>query len=402
MSTTSTRRKGGLVIAGSGIASVRQLTIEAIQCIKDADMVFYCLSDAATEAYVQSLAKNHFNLLQLYGTNKPRTDTYVQMAEVMLRRVRRGEMVVGIFYGHPGVFVDPSHRAIQIAREEGFKAKMLPGISAEDCLFADLLVDPGTIGCTTYEATDLLGHKRILDPTTHLIVWQVGCVGEAALNFTNKHFLALLDYVEQTYGPQHPVIHYIGAVFPLEEPVMERFTIEKLREPGVMDTIKPSSTFYLPPKALPPRFDGEQFGVANIDYQGDKIRAPKGSPLLMSHPEAEVIPFYGEKARAAIAKLDELEASQSSKTLTSSQVLRDAAIQLAMNHHRLQAMEPKDRWNLINLDGLTQEHKEAIMAGDLRSFEISVRGGEGCGTEAVKSASVIIIILAMQEVDAVN
>jgi hypothetical protein len=37
---------------------------------------------------------------------------------------------------------------------------MLPGISAEDCLFADLGIDPGIYGCQSYEATDFLANGR--------------------------------------------------------------------------------------------------------------------------------------------------------------------------------------------------------------------------------------------------
>ena len=101
----------------------------------------------------------------------------------MLTHVRRGQNVVGVFYGHPGVFVSPSHRSIEIARKEGFTAKMLPGISAEDCLFADLGIDPAIPGCVTYEATDMLVRNKPLVPSSHLIVYQVGCVGITDFNF---------------------------------------------------------------------------------------------------------------------------------------------------------------------------------------------------------------------------
>ena len=53
---------------------------------------------------------------------------------MMLSHVRKEENVVGVFYGHPGVFVSPSHRTLALARDEGYIANMLPGISAEDCL----------------------------------------------------------------------------------------------------------------------------------------------------------------------------------------------------------------------------------------------------------------------------
>jgi len=95
----------------------------------------------------------------------------------MLRDVRQGYKVLGIFYGHPGVFVFPSHRAIAIAREEGYIAKMLPGVSAEDYLFSDVGFDPSHPGCMTQEASFLLLSGKKLDPLVHNIIWQVGGVG---------------------------------------------------------------------------------------------------------------------------------------------------------------------------------------------------------------------------------
>lgn len=95
----------------------------------------------------------------------------------MVQNVREGKVVVAVFYGHPGVFASPTHRAIALAKAEGFKAIMLPGVSAEDCLCADLGIDPATIGLLTYEATDLLIRNRVLVPSIPLVLWQVGVVG---------------------------------------------------------------------------------------------------------------------------------------------------------------------------------------------------------------------------------
>ena len=62
------------------------------------------------------------------------------MVERILSYVRRGLNVCVVFYGHPGVH--PGHESIRRARMEGFSASKLPGISAEDCLFAELGIDP--------------------------------------------------------------------------------------------------------------------------------------------------------------------------------------------------------------------------------------------------------------------
>jgi len=60
---------------------------------------------------------------------------------------------------------------------------MLPGISAEDCLFADLGIDPSFMGCQTVEATDLLLRNRPLITSGHVLIWQVGVVGDPGFNF---------------------------------------------------------------------------------------------------------------------------------------------------------------------------------------------------------------------------
>jgi len=52
------------------------------------------------------------------------------MVERTVTFVRWGLNVCAVFYGHPGVFADPAHNAIRLARREGFRALMLPGISA--------------------------------------------------------------------------------------------------------------------------------------------------------------------------------------------------------------------------------------------------------------------------------
>lgn len=103
--------------------------------------------------------------------------------QTMLKAVREGQKVLGIFYGHPGVFVSPSRRALAIAREEGYEAKMLPGVSAEDYMYSDLEFDPATHGCCAYEATHLLLKNISLDTTINNVIWQVGGVGVSKMDF---------------------------------------------------------------------------------------------------------------------------------------------------------------------------------------------------------------------------
>lgn len=113
------KRKGSLVVIGSGIKSVGQFTLEAVSNMKTADKIFYCVADPATEVYIKDLRPDAMDLYVFYADDKKRYDTYVQMAECCLYHARKGLNVVAIFYGHPGVFVLPSHRAIKIALKQG-------------------------------------------------------------------------------------------------------------------------------------------------------------------------------------------------------------------------------------------------------------------------------------------
>ena len=149
--------------------------------IANADVVLTLVTEPVMHATVERLNPETRSLQEHYVLGRePRPTAYEAMVEEILAHVRRGLDVCAAFYGHPGVFVAPSHEAVRRAREEGFRARMLPGVSAEDCLFADLGVDPARFGCQSYEATDFLVHGSRVDPTATLVLWQIGTVGNAA------------------------------------------------------------------------------------------------------------------------------------------------------------------------------------------------------------------------------
>ena len=139
--------KGSLTIVGTGISVLGQTTIEARAHMQQADKLLYLVADPAATHWIEGLNSTAESLQGFYGEGKRRIVTYLEMVEHILFYVREGKRVCVAFYGHPGVFVFPAHESIKQARSEGFTAKMLPGISAEDCLFADLGVDPGSDGC---------------------------------------------------------------------------------------------------------------------------------------------------------------------------------------------------------------------------------------------------------------
>ncbi len=244
--------KGSLTIVGTGFLVVQQTTPEAETHLRNADRLLYAVGDSVTETWLEGLNPNSESLSDAYGEGKPRRQTYREMVERILAPVRRGERVCVAFYGHPGVCVIPSHDAIRQARQEGHEARMLPGISAEDCLFADLGVNPLDHGCLSFEATGFLIRRRPVDPCCALVLWQVGAIAVddyRQVEPWNRKGLAVLAEVLRTHYPRdHRCAVYEAPSVPMCKPHIEWLTLDDLPEASVST----ASTLYVPPASQAP------------------------------------------------------------------------------------------------------------------------------------------------------
>jgi siroheme synthase len=234
---------GRLVVVGTGITGVSQLTVETISWIEAADVVCYVLADPLTERWIHDHARRVEDLARLHRPDVPRPHAYRAMSERLVEHAREGRLVVGVFYGHPGVFTSPSHWAIEKARGEGIPARMLAAVSAEDCLFADLGVDPGDGACQSYEATELLIRGREPAVDAHLVIWQVGVIAAMGLVSGASHVAELVDYLLRFYPAEHVVTHYQAAQSVITEPTIERVPLAELA--GLRLAV--ISTLYVPP-----------------------------------------------------------------------------------------------------------------------------------------------------------
>ncbi len=235
-----------LIVIGTGIRTVGQLTMESMAWLRRADVVCHAVSDPVAVHLINDLASKAEDLQPYYGDGKPRIDTYHEMVDHVLAHVRAGKQVCFAAYGHPGVFAYPTHESIRRAREEGFKARMLPGISAEDCLFADLGVDPASHGCVSYEASDFISSAGQPDPGAHLVLWQIGVIGEANAPTgaqPTSGLQLLSQYLQNWYPPTHVVYKYEASVFVGVEPLIEAVSLGQLAQLQVTT----ASTLYVPP-----------------------------------------------------------------------------------------------------------------------------------------------------------
>lgn len=240
-------RRGSLTIVGTGISLFVHTTVEALWHMQRADRLFYLVTNEIAEDWIRQLNPAAVSLKDCYGENKPRHQAYEEMVARLLAAVRADNDVCAAFYGHPGVFARPGHEAIRRARWEGYPARMLPAVSSEDCLFADLGVDPGEEGCQSFEATDFLALRRRFDPTSSLILWQVGALGEPGVRpgmaCRPERLRALASLLRRSYPARHPVIIYRASPFSICDAVVVRITLAKL--PG--ETVPAMATLFVPP-----------------------------------------------------------------------------------------------------------------------------------------------------------
>ena len=211
--------------------------------------MLHVLADPLAATRLESLNPNARSLTSLYRRGVSRRTIYEEMVEEILDAMRGGSRVCAVFYGHPGVYVEPSHEAVRRAREEGFEARMLPGVSAEDCLVADLGVDPGERGWQSWEATDFLLQGFRPDPTAGLVLWQVDGIGRLDWNLDPdpRGLRVLAEVLEQLYPPEHELVFYRASIYPIRPGEAVRMPLGEL---GALEA-PPASTLYVPP--LPPR-----------------------------------------------------------------------------------------------------------------------------------------------------
>lgn len=242
-------KPGSLACVGLGMTLGAHISPRSRSHIEQADVVFAAVSDPLVELWLQQMNPDVRSLQPLYGDDKSRHDTYREMVEALLTEVRAGKTVCGAFYGHPGVFAQAPHKAVEQARQEGHAAVMEPGISAEDCLYADLGIDPGRTGCQHYEASQMMFYRRRIDPSAYLIIWQAGVAGDRGYrgSVTAPPYRQLLaDLLAEDYPLDHPCTVYEAATLPIQAP---RRDVVALRDLATT-TMTLQSTLVLPP-AMP-------------------------------------------------------------------------------------------------------------------------------------------------------
>lgn len=239
-------KSGSLTVVGSGIKFLSHLTTEAQAHIQHADKVLYLVNEPAIENWICENSKQSQSLNTIYSNHQSRKDTYEAITSDIMAHLRQKNDICVVLEGHPVVHATPALEAVKQAKNEGYYATILPGISAEAYLFADLGIDPGSSGCQSYEATDFLIHHRAYDGYSHLILWQVSVIGmveNTPSHCHKKNTRHLVDYLSKHYPMSHNVILYEGSQYPHIQSKVTHLPLIELPESNISRT----TTLYIPP-----------------------------------------------------------------------------------------------------------------------------------------------------------
>jgi hypothetical protein len=233
-----------LTVVGLGLRPWNHMTLEVLDAIRRSDKVLFVGADIMMEKWLQELNPTSERMCD-YIPDRPRRETYRVWTDTVLESVRKGLKTCAAAYGHAGVLVMFSRDAIREAREEGYSATMLPGISSEACLICDLGVDPGPRGWQSYGATIFVNTRPRFDTRTPLILWQIHVVDRPGpRNGVDRPGLQrLMETLLESYPADHGVVIYLASRNPAVEPEILTVPLSRL----AFARFRGSPSLYVPP-----------------------------------------------------------------------------------------------------------------------------------------------------------
>ncbi|HUU84899.1 MAG TPA: SAM-dependent methyltransferase [Phycisphaerae bacterium] len=221
-----------IYIVGLGVLNVDHLTRETERVIRGSKEVLYVDTGVATRTYLESLCPRVTSLFETsYEEAGRRLNAYHHMAARVLDAALDHPPVTFAMHGHPIVGVYAPFLIRDLASLLSLEVRVLPGISAMDCLFAELMVDPCVTGMQMYEATDLLLRRRPLRSDVPALIWQIGTV-ETTLHSMRvsrpARFERLRTHLLRFYPPGHEVTAAFSTPHPLMPSTLHRFAIRDI------------------------------------------------------------------------------------------------------------------------------------------------------------------------------
>lgn len=201
--------------------------------------------------WVVKNARKYISLDDIYFSSKQRSESYDKIANELLSSIQKNDNVCFLIYGHPTFFSSVVDKIKKRISSEDIIIQVMPGISAMDCLFADLKIDPGSMGLQSYDATEFLLYDEKFSTTSHLVLWQIAIIGEIGvvknskinLDRQKKAITILITKLLIHYPADHIVKLYVASQYPSIDFELVSIELQKLNEINISRL----ATLYIPP-----------------------------------------------------------------------------------------------------------------------------------------------------------
>jgi hypothetical protein len=269
-----------IYIVGLGIVNVDQVTRETERVVRECNEVLYVDTGIATRQFLESLCPRVTSLYETsYAEGAHRLDAYSHMAARVVDAALDHPPVAFAVQGHPVVGVQAPFLIRDLAAALGLSVTVLPGVSAMDCLFAELMIDPCLFGLQMYEATDLLLRRRPLQPDVPALIWQVGAV-ETRLHTMCRSRPERFDGLRTHLLRFYPPTHVVSAVFASPHPLMKSqvipFAIEAIGRHAA--ELHAGYTLFIPASGIRPIGDQELLSRIDSRQWLQQITGPAPGP----------------------------------------------------------------------------------------------------------------------------
>jgi precorrin-2 methylase len=252
-------RPGGphIRVVGLGITGIEHVTRETEAAVRRARRVYHVDAGLAAPAWLRATHSDVRPLFaETYVVGEARLSIYDRIAAEVLRAgLDVGDVVLAV-QGHPMVFSYVPALLLDAGPLVGLEVQVLPGISADAVLLAELGIDPADHGLQAYECTDLLLRRRPIQSDVPLVLWQVGNL-ETRLHQARRsrpeRLAGLVAWLTNFYPPLHPVTALHVSPHPGVPGWRRTLKLEDL--PSIAGELHAAVTLYLPPVRRRPLAD---------------------------------------------------------------------------------------------------------------------------------------------------
>lgn len=182
-----------------------------------------------------------------------------------------------------------------------------------------------------------------------------------------------MDRLELEYGPDHPVVHYIAAMLPHQDPVTDKFTIAQLRQPEIAKRVGGVSTFYIPPKSRK-EINPEIIQLLKFLPEGQvPDKRTQIYPPNQWGPSVPILPPYGLTEQLAVAQLETHTPPEQYQPLATSKAMTDAMTQLALDPKALARYKADPSAFAQSAPDLSPQERAALEVGNMWAIRCAMK-----------------------------